>query len=212
MYRLSGLQDTHALTALHWWSTVADNQPKLSRHKHYTQFTDKLEPSFLLYPKHIIPTHLWQLRHCWTSDNQFTWLHPYFAYLFLKAWNYVTRWWQQSVYVAKVDARLWKWVNIYIVGRSNSFSSSWNENFKHSQNRWLLEVSIEFVRYVKILFLFILNHDIMVNWLQLWEGNMRFIYQNPFNLCVNLSWTLSYINKFTFYWLHIATLHYIPIP
>ena len=34
--------------------------------------------------------------------------------------------------------------------------------------------------------------------------HVTFIHQNPFNLCVNLSWTLSYIHKFTFYWLHIA--------
>ena len=51
MYRLLGLQDTHAHTALHWCSTVADNEPKLSRPKHYTQFRHKLEPSFILDPK-----------------------------------------------------------------------------------------------------------------------------------------------------------------
>ena len=88
MYRLSGLQDTHALTALHWWTTVADNQPKLSRPKHYTQFTHKLEPSFLLYPKHIIPNRLWQLWHCWASDNQCTWLHILLLYF----WKHETMW------------------------------------------------------------------------------------------------------------------------
>ena len=131
----------------------------------------------------------------------------YFTSLFLKAWNYLTRWWQQLVYVAKVDTRLWRWVNVYIVGKGNSFSSRTrcNENLKYSQNKSLLCARSldQFARYVRILF--------CLCWLQLWKGHKWLLFIRTLSLCV-LIWVGPFLTSINSPFTDFTLLHFIIFP
>ena len=153
---------------------------------------------------------LWQLWQCWASDNLCI---LYFASLFLKAWNYLTRWWQQSVYVAKVDTWLWKWVNIYIVGRSNSFRSRLPLQWKfEALTKQIIARSLDSVRQVcKNSILFMLYDDILFNWLQLWKGHMWLLFIKTPSICV-LIWVGPFLSSINSPFTDFTLLHFTTFP